>query len=63
MGIEITKKSKETGVKQASMLNTLISLFGLNGYGSIVEQLSKKIVHFLFDKSTKLGTTFDTISY
>ena len=30
MGIEI---AKETRVKQASMLNTQRSLFGLNGYG------------------------------
>ena len=33
MGIEIAEKSKETRVKQASMLNTQRSLFGLNGYG------------------------------
>ena len=33
MGIEITEKSRETRVKQASMLNTEISLFGLNGHG------------------------------
>ena len=32
MGIEIAEKSKETKVKQASMLNTQRSLFGLNGY-------------------------------
>ena len=31
MGIEIVEKSKETRVKQASMLNTQRSLFGLNG--------------------------------
>ena len=34
MGIEITEKSKETRVKQASMLNTQRSLFGLNGYAN-----------------------------
>ena len=33
MGIEIVEKSKETRVKQASMLNMERSLFGLNGYG------------------------------
>ena len=33
MGIEIAEKSKETRVKQASMLNTQRFLFGLNGYG------------------------------
>ena len=34
MGIEITEKIKETRVKQASMLNTQRSLFGLNGYAN-----------------------------
>ena len=33
MGIEITEKSKETKIKQAGLLNTEKSLFGLNGYG------------------------------
>ena len=34
MRIEITEKIKETRVKQASMLNTQRSLFGLNGYAN-----------------------------
>ena len=33
MGIDIAEKSNETRVKQANMLNTERSLFGLSGYG------------------------------
>ena len=42
MGVEIAEKSKETRDKQASMLNTQRSLFGLNVY--MVDTKKKKTV-------------------
>ena len=47
MGIEIVEKSKETRVKQASMLNTQKSLFGLNGYGRKQGKKTVQLLHKL----------------